>query len=201
MNTCSKCDLTNNYGFQTDSNSVTSCVLKNIPNCVTATDSYPFKCTVCAAGYYPNSDGACVSTTVILNCQIYDSATTCTKCVSPYVLSVDRTKCSAVKYVDPNCNDLKLLGTATCSNCLSNFQFVNGVCSRCQITAEGCYNCNYDNSSTCLVCAPGYYMIKENVCKSIITFDQYNANVLVSASGLAIEAGLAKLVTGNTVII
>lgn len=38
---------------------ITNCVAKNIDNCLISTNVYPFSCSVCNTGYYPNKAGIC----------------------------------------------------------------------------------------------------------------------------------------------
>lgn len=69
IKTCSKCNTEGGYGFFLDTaTGNTNCILKTVTNCAVSEDTYPFKCTTCVTGWYPNVDGNCVSASEIKFC-------------------------------------------------------------------------------------------------------------------------------------
>lgn len=82
-----------------------------------STSSSPFTCMTCNTGYY-QSNGVCVAvSSSISNCYIYDSASTCANCTSPYVLSLSKTACLTISSADTNCFNMQLNAAASCSIC------------------------------------------------------------------------------------
>jgi len=164
---CSSCNT--GFGLQT-TNAVTNCVAINLSNCVSPTQTTPFTCLVCATGFYPNSNGVCTAVSqTISNCITYDTATTCTNCTAGSILNVARTACNTTfysPYLDPNCQSSVLLSQPNCVQCNPGAVFVNGTCAQCNTNplSSGCYSCNPQNQTNCLVCAPNYYMNSRGEC-------------------------------------
>lgn len=164
---CSTC----NTGFGlTTTNSITNCVLINLNNCINPTTTTPFTCLTCNTGFYPNSNGVCTAVSqTIANCITYDTPTTCTNCTAGTILNVARTVCNGTFYstfLDPNCQSSILLTQPNCVQCSAGSIFVNGTCSQCtqNVYGSGCLSCDPTNQTSCLVCAPNYYMNNLGAC-------------------------------------
>ena len=170
ISACEKCSpLDLNKGLKTDTNGVTSCVDKNVPNCELSTNDFPFKCTQCKKGFYIGPDGECTAATTINNCLVYDSATTCTQCERLSLLAVDRKTCDDTKFApfnDPNCLDSQILATPICSKCSPGSIFVNSACTACSNNTyeNGCFSCDPTNQTNCFACKPGFYQSPDGNC-------------------------------------
>ena len=157
------------FGLQT-SPEKTNCVPWNLPQCIQASDTFPFTCLVCASGMFPSPSGCVQVPSPIDKCSFYSSATQCTECQSPYVLSLDRSKCLApvAGSGDPNCASSVALSTPACLSCGPGYTFVNSTCVLCNSNAlsSGCFACNPFNTTQCVLCALGNYMDDQGNCQS-----------------------------------
>jgi hypothetical protein len=168
--TCTTCVPT--LGLLKDANNVTSCInnLVNLTNCVLATQTVPFRCTLCRPDYFIDVNFTCTQVPrLIPYCTMYDSATTCVTCTNGTVLNITRTACESVAYsnfIDPNCLDTKLLENPTCTQCAYGFFFSSGSCVACSANtfSSGCLSCDPTNNSVCLVCRPTFYMNSNGAC-------------------------------------
>ncbi|MCP5016103.1 MAG: hypothetical protein GY938_12655 [Ketobacter sp.] len=86
-----------------------------------------------------------MAATSIADCQIYDSATTCKKCLKNAVLSIDRSECNststATSHMTPNCGDSQWKSTPSCSMCsMGHFFKSDGSCTACtnNTLSQGC---------------------------------------------------------------
>ena len=179
MTACASCNSL--FGLQT-TNGITSCVSNILPNCLNSTSVAPFTCLICATGYFPNTNGVCtVVSKAIINCQSYDTSSTCTNCAVGTVLNVARTACNSTFYtslVDPNCQQSFLTATPNCAQCQLGSFFSNGTCVQCSnnTLASGCLSCDPLNVNSCLVCKPNFYMNAAGVCISVTPFTPGNNN-------------------------
>ena len=157
------------FGLST-TNGVTSCVSNAIINCASATQVAPFTCLVCSGNFYPGPAGTCLAvTTVITNCLVYDSATTCKTCSKGSVLSVLKTTCDNVRYatyIDGNCDASYLTAAPACAQCALGSYFAGELCTVCPNNGQsfGCLNCDPNNPNTCFLCSSGFYMNKNFLC-------------------------------------
>lgn len=164
---CRNCAV--GFGLST-TNGVTSCISNAIINCAIATQVAPFTCLQCSGNFYPGPAGTCLSvTTVITNCLVYDSATTCKTCSKGSVLSVLKTTCDNVRYttyIDGNCDASYLTAAPACAQCALGSYFAGEVCTVCPNNGQsfGCLNCDPNNPNTCFLCSSGFFMNKNFVC-------------------------------------
>jgi hypothetical protein len=194
------------FGLQTVGANV-NCVTTALSNCVNATTVFPFTCLQCSANYYPNSAGVCTLVpTMIANCLVYASATTCLVCSQNSVLGIDGTICNSTFYtrmVDPNCVQNFLVSTPQCSYCDFGFYFSNGACTACtsNTLASGCLACNPYNNSICLLCAPGFYQVANGTCIKGATSNQISNTSLNNSTSLTNTTADAWLLTGQTLMV
>lgn len=165
---CSSCDPSNvSMGLQT-TNGVTNCVKISLSNCVAPSQVYPFGCLTCAAGYYPNTKGACIElASKIENCLYHDTSNTCTTCMPNYVLGPRKNTCAqtSITGTDPNCSNLVQYDAPKCSVCQFGFYLSADVCIACSnhSKANGCLTCNA-NDSSCLICLSDYTQDSKGAC-------------------------------------
>lgn len=180
-NVCSKSTATNCLTFQ----STTACAtcspgfgLKQQTNglsCAPITDQYclsynpifPFNCNLCVSDYYP-LDFVCTAVQVSINfCQVYESGTTCAKCNPGYILTQDKKSCTRsltlLSKFDKQCSIMVMTLNPVCNKCMPGYFFQGTTCIPCQ-TSTGCYSCSGDDSTKCLLCAPGYYQSSNGTC-------------------------------------
>lgn len=174
-------------------NSLVNCVATPVASCVAYDTNAPFGCTICATDFYL-ANGVCTAVgTKIENCVQNATATTCAKCANRTALSVDKLTCSndpdVVAQVDPSCNNPVILEKPTCNTCKAGYYFKFGRCTACtnQTLAKGCYNCDPNSPSVCLMCASGYYMTAEGDCVSI-------SSVSSSAGRIEAPVTIAKII-------
>ena len=160
-NTCLTCSV--GYGLKPESGK-TNCVAKEDFNCIISSNVYPFKCTVCDAGYYVKSDGLCDAVgTTIDECSVYATADACSKCRQGFVLATNKKTCSEdssfLSLVDDNCNSYSLSNTAICTVCKPGYIFEGENCVLCKnnTIAQGCHSCDPFDESKCLMCTHRYY--------------------------------------------
>lgn len=163
-----------------------NCVAISDVRCFNYTLTYPFNCLQCIQGYYPGTNGVCVAIqTLITNCIIYGSATTCSQCSPGYVLN-NYVSCSLGTIYgasfDPNCANGIIDGNLHCLSCKGGDFFVNGVCSPCK--ASGCYYCDPNNNNgSCLMCSSGFYMSSNGTCAkwSVTTNTTISGRVFITS--------------------
>lgn len=160
--------------IKSTSNGVTNCVSANVPNCaVIDTSGTTPTCITCNAPYYADSAGVCQQApSPIANCQVYASNITCAVCSSGSVLNALATQCVINGFptaVDPNCAQSAISATPLCAVCAFGYYFVNGTCQACSVASlsSGCWSCDPNNASTCLLCATGYYQTSTGSCVEI----------------------------------
>ena len=197
MSACATCGA--NLGLQT-TNGVTNCVSNAVSNCAVATTTFPFTCIQCSSGFYVNAAGACVGVSAaIANCLSYDSATTCVRCASPYVLAVNKTMCTNAYTLknDANCAAATVLSTATCAQCALGSYFMNGTCTTCQnnTSTSGCLTCDPTNQSTCFACASGYYQQANGTCIRVSGQTTNNNNGTTNGTNNGTNTGSSVRIT------
>ena len=199
ISACATCGA--NMGLQT-TGSVTNCVSNAVSNCMTATTISPFTCLQCNTGYYVNGQSGCSGvSTVIANCNLYDSATTCLTCLTGFALASNKTACtnSYLLSSDANCAITNVLATPTCSQCALGSYFVNGTCTTCSnnTASSGCLTCDPNNQSTCFACMSGYYQQASGSCVRIsgqTTGNNNNGTTTIPNSSASITSVLGLLV-------
>lgn len=83
-----------NHGFYKDYNtSAIHCLFISTQNCQIAQNIYPFDCLKCNSLYYLEKGKCFANQTFIPNCIDYNTANTCSKCDSSYILSHDQRSC------------------------------------------------------------------------------------------------------------
>ncbi|CAD2220490.1 hypothetical protein, conserved [Angomonas deanei] len=132
----------------------TSCEPLADPHCYTPNPQDEKKCDECGGdGYWPNSDGICVSCGD--NCSTCKDDKTCKHCKSGYGPNADG---QCVKCID-SCNSCT--DTTTCDRCAGGYaKDDKNECAKCM---DNCVYCQ--DVTTCTQCAPGYSFI-EGECKS-----------------------------------
>ena len=83
----------------------------------------------------------------------------CKKCERGFVLSENSESCLNLNSIssdfDSNCNDYK--EKINCTACTPGYYFENEECVPCD-SSSGCFYCNPDDPTKCIVCRPEYYM-------------------------------------------
>jgi hypothetical protein len=168
------------FGIKTE-NGISSCVYKSIANCVKSTNYYPFHCTRCETGYYPNPDGVCARTnTTITGCRYYSQQGACETCFDGFLLSSNSSECVPKSRlnldIELNCQALSLADSGTCSVCADGYYFKDNQCVQCYSgNDQSCRICDPNGTGGCLVCSLGYYQLANGTCvtgDSLITFPQ-----------------------------
>jgi len=164
LSVCATCA----FGYAvTTASSISSCTAIVVANCVVLNPANQAACLYCSTNYYLNSASVCTSvTTQISNCLYYASATTCMNCTTGYALSVDASTCANTytNATDANCASSSLVALPACSMCDMGYNFVNGVCSQCSLYSSGCWVCDINNSTNCLLCQSGFYQVASSLC-------------------------------------
>jgi hypothetical protein len=157
------------FGFKEDGG-IRNCVAIEDKQCLIYQPFHPFKCTTCAAEFYP-LNGICTAvTTTIENCQEYDSPSTCKKCKEGSALHFDKKACNksaqVMRLFDQNCSELRWVFTPVCAKCKPSYFFSNNTCTKCTNSTidNGCYNCNPKNQTLCYMCNTGFYQTKDSKC-------------------------------------
>lgn len=172
ISVCGSCSP--GFGLQT-SNGITNCVQINLANCLNSTTIFPFACLRCAQSFFPSANGLCQAVSqIIINCQVYDTATSCLTCSPGFALNVARTSCNSTamsNFIDRNCASSFVLSTPACAVCNLGFFFLNRNCTQCtsNLISSGCMSCDQNNNTVCLLCTPNFYMNASGVCVSAIT--------------------------------
>jgi hypothetical protein len=170
---CRSCD--SGYSLFTLPNTNIICV-QCTSNCRTCAAGIPGSCLSCGDGFYLSS-GKCMACT--LNCLSCLSPTSCSGCVSGFFLTSSLT-CSVNCQIP--CATCSASNPTKCSSCIAGYTYnsfsfsctpqtsCNGACSVCpigyllqtgqctQCTASNCQLCSNSSLSTCLSCAPGFYL-------------------------------------------
>ena len=163
---CATCKT--GFGKFTENDNI-NCIPFTDENCAVSTLVHPFECLQCNVLYYPK-DGLCVDVdSKIKFCLVYDTANTCAICESAYALSIDKKTCDTNEFIssfkDVNCERNRLVSPAECAACQVGYYFKDNSCLACNITAEeGCFYCNPEEPTTCLLCASRWYMDKTGKC-------------------------------------
>lgn len=157
------------------------CVPSGIDNCHTAEfvsdgaavdpaiDPAPavtyYQCTQCAKDHYLNFN-ECVSVTAIDNCNFYESETLCKQCDSGFLLSVDKTACTAITGLGSGCDIGEEVENPVCSVCNEGYVLDDSnECVECTVT--GCSICDVLNKRKCKLCKEGYHMTELFYCLEI----------------------------------
>lgn len=155
------------YIFTTQKDiSVTECIIHTITNCFNL-DPETSLCKKCLNGYYINKNGKCSAVPIdIKGCLFYENKENCSKCEKERVLSKDKKTCflKGLNNTNPmnNCEEIVYLTDLTCVTCKEGFFFKNGECEKCVTSLEqGCYACDYRDSSSCLMCVSGFHQEEE----------------------------------------
>ena len=125
------------------------------------------ECIKCNNGYYVNSSKSCSKIPIdIEGCLFYETKETCSKCEIGKVLAVDKKSCfiKGLNNTNPmnNCDDIEEINKLICVTCKEGFFFNGGQCEKCTTSLEqGCYACDYNDSSKCLLCTNGYHQEEE----------------------------------------
>lgn len=160
---------------------IVKCVAKFYDGCEELDINYPYPCLKCDRSYYIE-DGKCKVPNIIEYCVEYLKKKKCSKCKKGYILSDYGQSCfpseTISHVVDPQCNDLVLLDTPTYLKCASGYYFLNGLCrGSCNIYGyDGCLLCNPANPSQCFICAPGFFMVRNQSCVSKDALKAYYQN-------------------------
>lgn len=189
---CDTCD--SKRGLKTE-NGITSCIANTDTNCLSFVQVFPFVCSICKIGFYPDPTGLCVKVNqTISSCEVYDSATTCSKCTRGFALSGDKIKCtnsSEIKsFIGSTCENSLVTLNPTCTQCRAGYVFSSdGSCK--QTCGNGCHFCDPENPEACLLCATSNYMDNKGACV---------ASTAVDNSGSS-SAGLTKVFTALALLI
>jgi hypothetical protein len=123
-------------------------------------------CKKCEPGHYLQ-DNTCTATSTVADCSEYESETLCSKCNSTFILSKDKTSCTAISSsAGANCSVGRNTMTPECIVCKEGYFFnEDGVCTECQVT--GCAICDVINLRKCRLCKSGYQMSELFYCEPI----------------------------------
>ncbi len=132
--------------------------------CQVHEDFFPFACVVCENGFFL-SQGECVKSSVVEDCEVYQGEGICGKCKESFVLSFDRKNCFGIG------------GGSECKD----FRIVEPFCVLCEegflIDDHG--DCVVDNrgkilgcllmgeNGECSICESGFYMNEKLICLTI----------------------------------
>lgn len=138
-------------------------------------------CSACASGYYLTDAKACAKLSD--NCVAGTSATVCTVCASGYILNASNA-CISGSCPTANCNWCSVAGI--CSLCNNNYVLnAVGACISTPASVSNCITVVDATSTTCLICASGYYKNSSGGCT-------YSANAVTSVK--IVGAALSILV-------
>jgi hypothetical protein len=195
---CAACPV---GSFKTISGGNTNCVAANVPNCavINATNTSA-TCAVCNSGYFVDATGVCQAVPApIANCQTYANNVTCSVCAAGSVLNPTGTQCMINGFassVDPNCAQSAVSSTPLCAACALGYRFVNGTCTACDVAnlASGCWSCDPNNSTICLICMTGYYQTASGSCQAI-SLPPNNTPTIPASEGRMVALAVAILST------
>ena len=165
------------------SNGVTSCINMTKTGCIEIDINSPHNCLKCSETYYLDA-GDCEKADEIENCVAYENKTTCQRCASTYVLSIDQTSCvgdgSISAYVNNQCVDSQLSQTPVCTRCVPGYYFVDGECTgTCDPSNKGCFACKPNEPEVCFMCSPDYFQDKEGRCTFYGTVSDVENRVII----------------------
>ena len=154
----------------------TNCVKIDIENCFEFDNKLKdgnFQCVKCNYSFYKNSNGRCTAVPKIIDfCGFYDSAETCSECLQGYVLTKDKKRClktmDLIQYTDPNCQVPFERHEPVCNMCKPGYTFESDTSTKCVKCSDaidaGCFICDLNETSRCLLCVSGYHMDAEGKC-------------------------------------
>ena len=167
-NACATCEP--GFGIEVgEEDNISHCVKVEVPECAVNKFIAPYDCERCNGEFYVKNGKCEAIKEPIVNCLEYDSEKSCRVCGVGTALSKDKASCdsstSTLSQIDTNCAHAQLMEEATCSACLPGHYFRNGVCAPCEEMSSdmGCYNCDPEQPTKCLICDEGYYMF-DRVC-------------------------------------
>lgn len=147
-----------------------------IPNCISRTAT---ACTLCAAGFFLNSSGACVDLQ-LSRCTAYNADLTCRVCDNTTFANASGV-CQSVTAPVANCATYD--SATTCSACSLPFSLAANKTACTGLGFTLLANCRYQvDSDHCLLCQAGYYLAtgpSSATCvkSSVVRFcDDYNGD-------------------------
>ncbi|MCP5019821.1 MAG: hypothetical protein GY938_31725 [Ketobacter sp.] len=171
INRCATCQT--QFGIYEDPNNsgVFNCQRISDSRCTTFDINNPDVCQICQNNYYPNSENLCTNVTAgIPDCQAYDSATTCSRCLKGTVLAKDKKSChksgSYTSNIAGSCYEAVENTDAICTFCNPGNYFSQGTCVACSSNTinDGCAFCDPLDNAKCMLCTTGFFQDKDGAC-------------------------------------
>jgi hypothetical protein len=100
-----------------------------IANCFRYTSSNTL-CAQCNPGYYVSGGGASCSAydcSLMAQCSLCDSTSTCLSCSFGYNLAADRQSCPQISCADSSCSLCATTSTGSCYTCLPSYYATSGL--------------------------------------------------------------------------
>lgn len=133
-------------------------------------------CSSCLSGYFL-SNGSCVAVagaSVIQNCTVYGSASTCVACINGYTPNANQTACVAITPGTAGSNCLSVAATGSCERCAAGY-ILNSATNTCVsgvtagLTVDPlCADQRFNNGSFCSLCRQGYTLTTTGQCSLVV---------------------------------
>ena len=168
---CSKCGDnevldTSGSTFICTASGITDCLIAEYSTEPIENSTITNLCTKCSPGFYLQ-DNACTASTAVSDCFEYETDLLCAKCNPTFILSKDKTSCTAIgTSAGANCSIARNTAAPECIVCKEGYFFNDeGVCTECQVT--GCAICDVINLRKCKLCKSGFQMTELFYCETI----------------------------------
>ena len=148
---CATCNIP--FYFSIPNNG--SCVINNIPNCLTYSSSNSSICATCnqtGIVYFLNSSTNTCQLNCSTNCQTCSSPTFCTQCMSGFYTTANGTCNLCSGLAGTGCSNCNANSPSTCNTCFPGYYLQN---SQCMICPSYCSTCQFTNNQVaCQTLAP-----------------------------------------------